>query len=270
MTGVSQEDLRERIARARWRLSSPPDPDRLLVSVSRDHSSHRFLGRSAQLVHQCQVRFLAEILDPVDQARSSNQVLDWGCGKGQMTYLMREQGLAVTSADVDSGVGDSTFAQATPLVSTLSLPVDRLTDATALPYADGSFDCVTSFGVLEHVQDDLASMREIRRILRPGGLLFIAFLPTRLSWTQAVARVRGHRYHDRLYTPQGIDALARQSGLRLIDCWYAQLFPKNSVPLHLGRQLEPLDRWLCEKTPLRYFATNLEIVLARPARGPRE
>ncbi len=246
-------------------LARPSLPDGLLCSVAYDHESHRFLGRSTQLVYQSQVRFLAEVLRATHESHSEEpQVLDWGCGKGQMTYLMDRAGLAVTSADVDSGVGDSTFAQETPLVSALNISVDRLPDPVALPYADGSFDCVTSFGVLEHVQDDLGSLREIRRVLRPGGLFFIAFLPTRFSWIQALARSRGHRYHDRLYSPRLVARLAGQAGLRVAACWYAQLLPKNSVPLGLGRRLEPIDRWLCAHSPLRSLATNLEVVLVKP------
>lgn len=48
----------------------------------------------------------------------------------------------------------------------------RCEDVQALTYADGSFDLSTSTEVFEHVPDDLAGFREIRRTLRPGGQLF--------------------------------------------------------------------------------------------------
>jgi SAM-dependent methyltransferase len=48
--------------------------------------------------------------------------------------------------------------------------VDHRVDLTALPFADASYDLVYASHVLEHIRDDEAALREIRRILRPGGL----------------------------------------------------------------------------------------------------
>jgi SAM-dependent methyltransferase len=50
----------------------------------------------------------------------------------------------------------------------------RRTDATVLPFEDNSIDCVYSFGVIHHIPDAPAVIREIRRVLRPGGTLLIA------------------------------------------------------------------------------------------------
>ena len=55
------------------------------------------------------------------------------------------------------------------------LPVTlRKADATSLPYPDGYFDVVYSFGVLHHLPDIQDSIGEIRRVLRPGGTLMLA------------------------------------------------------------------------------------------------
>jgi SAM-dependent methyltransferase len=51
-------------------------------------------------------------------------------------------------------------------------------DLTAMPFADAEFDLVLCSHVLEHVQDDAAAMRELRRVLRPGGTL-LAMVPLR-------------------------------------------------------------------------------------------
>jgi ubiquinone/menaquinone biosynthesis C-methylase UbiE len=48
-------------------------------------------------------------------------------------------------------------------------------DATRLPFADGSLDCVYSFGVIHHIPEDSKVIREIFRVLRPGGTVMVAF-----------------------------------------------------------------------------------------------
>ena len=55
--------------------------------------------------------------------------------------------------------------------------------------------------------------------------------------------------------------LAQRAGFTVQTMWLGQLFPKNSIPLAADAVLEPIDRALCRHTPLRYFATNLEIVM---------
>lgn len=50
-----------------------------------------------------------------------------------------------------------------------SLPIEAQVDATYLPFADNSFDLAISFHVLEHIPDDRAAMRELSRVLMPGG-----------------------------------------------------------------------------------------------------
>jgi SAM-dependent methyltransferase len=52
----------------------------------------------------------------------------------------------------------------------------RLCDVRSMPYADGAFDVVLAFDVLEHVEDDADAVREISRVLRPGGF-FIFTVP---------------------------------------------------------------------------------------------
>ena len=243
-------------------LSARTAPEPYLSEVARREPSHRFLGNSTQAIYVRQVALLARLLE--SQAGSPPEqihVLDWGCGKGHISYLLSKLRFRVVSCDIAADADDSAFGQHTPINKEQGYDVVALHDLVRLPFDDATFDCVTSFGVLEHVADDLGSMHEIRRVLKKDGVFYVSFLPYFLSWTHAVMKRWGSSYHDRLYRQRTVRELARDAGFNVQAMWLAQLFPKNSVPHAADAVLEPIDRALCRYTPLRYFATNLEIVM---------
>jgi SAM-dependent methyltransferase len=256
-------DLKQVVNTARRGLSAPVPRDPYLESVAASSESHRFLANSTQAVYARHVSCLGTILAAATKrAPGDISVLDWGCGKGQITYLLKQRGFTVTSCDIDNHeADDSTFGQEVPIIRQQAIDVIPLSHAFQLPFADKSFDCVISFGVLEHVKSDRDSLGEVRRVLKDRGIFYIVFLPYFLSWTQHVARLRGETYHDRLYKKRSFVQLAESFGFAVAGVSHGQLFPKNSVPLSFDRVLEPVDRWFCAYTPLRYFATNLEAVL---------
>ncbi len=260
---MNPESLAAIIERGRGMLAQKVAPDPYLAEVAGRSRSHWLLGNSVQMVYQRQVGFLSDlILNHTARPAEKVNILDWGCGRGHITYLLRKRGFSVTACDRDGGADEnSAFRSERPILAEQNIDVVPLTDEVKLPFQSGSFDCVTSFGVLEHVARDLDSLKEIRRVLRPGGILYIAFLPYPLSWTQAAARLFGDRYHDRLYRRRRLRELAYAAEFRVQAVWFGQLFPKNPTPLVLDRVLEPIDRLACRYTPLKYFATNLEAVL---------
>ncbi len=192
------------------------------------------------------------------------KLLDWGTGKGHMTYLLQEQDASVTSCDIDDQSNDSAFGQPTPIIAKCGIPILPLRHEFLLPFANDSFDVVLSVGVLEHVPNEEKSLNELHRVLRPGGLFFCFYLPQRFSWTQQIARLKGDNYHDRLYTPSLVTELLKNAGFRPLDIWQRALFPKNTVRYRNYRSAETWDQKLCAGTPLRHLATNLEFVAVKP------
>ena len=103
------------------------------------------------------------------------RVLDDGCGGGGMTVSFAEESDSVVGIDLsdrfaaagtvlarEKGVANICFAR---------------TDGQALPFRGDAFDTVFSHAVIEHVADPLAYLREIRRVLKPGGLVFLQTAP---------------------------------------------------------------------------------------------
>ena len=261
MAGGSVRSLRIKTFSNRW----PLDPE--ITAISATLASHSFLHNPAgQYLYIYLTRFVKALAQERFQRPFSEiSVLDWGCGKGHVTKLLSDLGpKQMESCDVISEKEDSAFGQETPILKRFNIKVQPLEHEYILPYADNTFDVVLSVGVLEHVPKDRASLAEIKRVLKPGGLFFCFFLPTDLAWTQKLAHLRGDFYHDRFYNERLIKEMLTSTGLELVDVWYRQLFPKNSVHYPYFRFFEGVDQLLTEHTPLRVFATNIEFVSAKP------
>jgi SAM-dependent methyltransferase len=106
--------------------------------------------------------------------RDGLRFLDAGCGSGANLLELQARGRAF---------GIDLSAEALALCRSRGVPVARA-GLLQLPFADASFDCVTSFDVLYHrwVADDLAAGREMVRVLRPGGWLLVRVPALRALW----------------------------------------------------------------------------------------
>lgn len=112
----------------------------------------------------------------------SRRVLDVGCGAGATSLVLREFG---TVLGVDFGVEAATAARGRGLQSACM-------DAGHLGVRDESFDIVVALDVLEHLDDDVAAARELRRVLKPGGLLLVTVPAYRWLWSDHDVAL-GHR-----------------------------------------------------------------------------
>ena len=212
-----------------------------------------------------------------DVARqASGHVLDWGCGYGQMTYLLRQRGLQVTSFDI--GAPDTTLPDI-PICRDMA--VVRSEHPTKLPFPSASFDAVLSCGVLEHVDEysgqggnESRSLLEIARILRPGGQLLIYQLPQRGAWQEALIRRFKLGYaHPRRYTKSEIVRMLHTAGLEAVRVRRANLIPKNltGMPATLrrvysrfSRLLIAADGHLAQVPGLNQVAGVMEITARKP------
>jgi ubiquinone/menaquinone biosynthesis C-methylase UbiE len=104
---------------------------------------------------------------------------------------------------------------------------DVIGSAQAIPLPDNSFDTVTSTEVLEHVPDPLLAMREMRRVLKPGGYLI---LTTPMYWPRHEVPYDYFRH-----TYDGLLHLVKESGLEL-----TKIFGRGKAYAFLGQVLQQI------------------------------
>ncbi|MEU5553272.1 MULTISPECIES: class I SAM-dependent methyltransferase [unclassified Micromonospora] len=98
---------------------------------------------------------------------AGRRVLEVGCGAASCARWLATQGAHPVAVDLSAGMLRHAARAADR--SGVRVPLAQA-DALALPFADGSFDVAcTAFGAVPFVDDSAALMREVHRILRPGG-----------------------------------------------------------------------------------------------------
>lgn len=141
--------------------------------------------------------FLRITIDRFVGKLKGKKVLDVGCGTGGVLQML--EGLGAEAEGVDVSQAALEYCRHKNLKVTLG-------DGAKLPYPDSVFDLVISSDVLEHIENDVTAVAEIKRVLKPGGVL-IATVPAhqKLFSYHDVALHHARRYSKK----QFIDLLAK-------------------------------------------------------------
>lgn len=155
-------------------------------------------------------------------------VLDVGCGEGRHCFGALERGARVVGLDLDL---DSLRAGHGPLRARAlergGFGAMLRGDAFRLPFRDGHFDRAICSEVMEHVHDYPAAIRELARILRPGGSLAVT-VPTATS--EALYLRLGDDYfespggHIRIFRPRDLADALRRAGFAPTGIGFAHGF----------------------------------------------
>lgn len=154
-----------------------------------------------------------------------DRVLDVGAGFGRHVFECARRGADVVALDYAEDEVVETRATLGAMVEAGEIDLARFKgvlrgDATRLPFADASFDKVITSEVLEHIQDDVAAISEMIRVLKPGGMFAAtvpAWGPEKINWMlsdeyHAPKSVGGH---VRIYSKTELAAKLRSAGLDL-------------------------------------------------------
>lgn len=153
------------------------------------------------------------------------RILDAGCGSGRNMVELARFG-AVTGVELsDTSVELARARNAGEVVEGSVLE---------MPFAEDSFDLAVSLDVIEHLEDDLGALRELRRTVAPGGQLLVTVPAYQWLWS-------GHdeiNHHHRRYTRRSLQRAAEQAGWRQTRTTYF-----NSLLLPAAILLRVLDRF---------------------------
>jgi len=153
------------------------------------------------------------------------RILDAGCGSGRNMIELARRGtvtgveLSHTSVELARARGCGEVIEGSVL---------------EMPFADGAFDLAVSLDVIEHLEDDLAALRELRRTVAQGGALLVTVPAYQWLWS-------GHdvvNHHHRRYTRASLQSVAEQAGWKLARTSYF-----NSLLLPVAIVLRVLDRF---------------------------
>jgi len=101
--------------------------------------------------------------------RPRQQLLDIGCGTGRLLTMLAKTHPGISLAGVDTTAEMLAVARPRLLTGTLLAQAS----AEQLPFAAATFDTIVSCNMFHYIRQPLAALKEIRRLLRPGGALVI-------------------------------------------------------------------------------------------------
>jgi len=226
--------------------------DRYLHAHSRNLAVIR---RQTSIFERCQ-----------DVLKDAHTVLDWGCRHAAdacMVRMLRGPGVELHGCDVDEAEYPAFFDYA-------GLKYTQLVHPYSLPYESNLFDAVIGSGVLEHVPNDSESLKELYRVIRPGGFFIMTFLPNKYSYTEWINRRLGNPHHLRLYSLGRAKDVFMHHGFLPVRSGYHQIIPTLSSPkagifdLRVANQLVErafsLNSFFEKLWPLNKLSTNIFVV----------
>jgi SAM-dependent methyltransferase len=189
------------------------------------------------------------------QPDASKTFLEIGCGTGVvLKHLSSSSAIKLSGAEIHLA-GLRHARKRLPDVEFLQL------DALKMPF-DSAYDAVGMFDVLEHIDEDVTAIRNVHKILVPGGLFFISVPQYSWMWSKA----DDEAFHKRRYSRKELKEKLHQSGFRVLYCgsFMFTLFPFMYVSRILSKRREGKGTELEMNPFINYvfrFLSRLDVLL---------
>ena len=161
-------------------------------------------------------------------------LLDLGCGDGTYSIAAFQRGARVTGVDISDAMLDSARPRAVACGASVEW---RQASAESLPYDLGTFDIVLAVTILCFIRDPLQVVREVSRVLRPGGSFVIGELGKYNTWALS-RRVRGwlgsSRWKDAHFWKVGeLQQLLQRAGFQIGPARRCVYYPPFNLAAHI-------------------------------------
>jgi SAM-dependent methyltransferase len=173
-------------------------------------------------------QFVAPVIGALAGPRRDLRLIDCGCGTGCNLALLAPYG-RVCGFDLTHWGAVRTRASGRPVARA---------DITRIPFVSGRFDVATSFDVLQCVEADELAVREMTRIVKPGGAIVLTVAA--FDWLRGDHAISWNE--RRRYTPSKARRLVEQAGLHAerVSFMFASVFPVIAAARFAQRVLRPI------------------------------
>lgn len=192
------------------------------------------------------------------------KIVDMGCGWGHVCAVLSLMRPDLKIIGIDTKKGG-----VWEMIKKKKFKCDfEVMDALNTKFKKEMFDAVISFGVMEHVKDENKFLKEIRRILKKGGLNLVFNLPNKYSLNEFGAKIVRIKSHKKRYVKKEIKELFEKNNFKNIKIRREFFIPAqvNRISERLNsffnkyyKSIDRVDKFIM-KTPLDVFAEAYQII----------
>lgn len=209
-------------------ISKPVITDEVWENVWRNTDNTILEKSPFRIIDEIKYEYLKQYLP--EKGRS----IEIGCGSGRLSLYLAQKGYETTLLDNSPAALDVAKRN----YEIMKIKGDFvLGDALRLPFNDNSFDVVISTGLLEHFEEPIYVMKEMVRILKPGGLFYSDICPKKFSLLTSLdfigEFISGEReaFYEKKMDKKYIEQLLDKLYLQKVKVFSAGVLPPRGIPL---------------------------------------
>ena len=167
--------------------------------------------------------------------RPGLRILDFGCGPGTISVGLAKAVAPGELHGIDMEESQVELARAVSKANGQDNAVFHTCDVTGMPFEDDSFDVAHCHNVLMHIPDTAAVLAEVKRVLKPGGIIGCREMICESSFTHpdfGVIRKAWDMFEDLLAADEGHPQMGKEMKGHLVEAGFTNIKVTGSVDIH--------------------------------------